>query len=120
MDVHDRVQLIVLAGQQDLGLDTVDELLGFFLMRSKIIDHRLAFSTKLDEGLYVIQASGYIVIEFEALFEAGALLKGFTGTFLIGPEIGIGDLLLQLVELTLFRAGVKETSARPRCAFSVD
>ena len=118
MDVHDRVQLIVLAGQQDLGLDTVDELLGFFLMRSKIIDHRLAFPSKLDEGLYVIQASGYIVIEFEALFEAGALLIDFAGAFLVGPEIGFRDLLLQLVELMLFRAGVKETSARPRCEFS--
>jgi hypothetical protein len=87
-------------------------------MRCEIIDHRLTFSSKLDEGLYVIQASIYIVIEFEALFEAGALLIDFAGAFLIGPEIGFRDLLLQLVELTLFRAGVKETSARPRCEFS--
>jgi len=58
------------------------------------------------------------VIEFEALFEAGALLIDFAGAFLVGPEIGFRDLLLQLVELTLFCAGVKETSARPRCEFS--
>ena len=89
-------------------------------MRRQLINDRLAFTGKLYQSLHVIELARYLIIEFEAFFEAGALLKGFTGTFLIGPEIGIGDLLLQLVELTLFRAGVKETSARPRCAFSVD
>jgi len=88
-------------------------------MSSEIIDHRLAFSSKLDQGLHVIQASAYIVIEFEALFKAGALLKDFAGAFLVGPEIGFRDLLLQLVELILFRAGVKEASARPGCELSV-
>jgi len=43
------------------------------------------------------------------------LLKDFAGTVLIGPEIGIRDLLLQLIEVLLFRADVKETSGRPRC-----
>jgi len=89
-------------------------------MRRQLINDRLAFPGKLYQSLHIIELSRYLIIEFEAFFEAGALLKDFTGTFLIGPEIGIGDLLLQLVELTLFRAGVKETSARPRCAFSVD
>jgi hypothetical protein len=87
-------------------------------MGGEIIDHGFAFSGKLDEGLYVIQASGYIVIEFEALFQAGALLIDFAGAFLVGPEVGFRNLFLQLVELTLFRACVKETSARPRCESS--
>jgi hypothetical protein len=47
-------------------------------------------------------------------------LKDFAGAILIGPEVGIGDLLLQFVEALLFGAGVKDTSGRPRRGFSVD
>ena len=61
-----------------------------------------------------------MTIEFETFFEAGALLKDFTGAVLIGPEIGFRDLLQQFVELMLFQTGVKETSARPRCELSID
>ena len=51
MDVHDRVQRIVFAGQQDLGLDAIDELLSFLLMRSEVIGHRLPLPSKVDKGL---------------------------------------------------------------------
>ena len=61
----------------------------------------------------------YLTIEFKAFFEAGALLEKFAGTFLIGPEVWFLDLLLQLIELLLFRRAVKETSGRPRCEFLV-
>jgi hypothetical protein len=54
-------------------------------------------------------------IEFETLVKAGSLLKNFAGAILIGPEVGIGDLFLQLVNLALLVFSVKETSARPRC-----
>jgi len=60
----------------------------------------------------------YLAIAFESLFEAGSLLKDFAGTFLIGPEVRLSDLLLQFIELLLFGAGVKETSGRPRFAIS--
>jgi hypothetical protein len=46
------------------------------------------------------------------------LLKDFAGAILIGPEVGLSDLLLQFIELLLFGAGVKETSGRPRFAIS--
>jgi len=62
----------------------------------------------------------YLTIQIETFFEAGTLLIDFTGTLLIGPEIGIRDLILQFIEVLLFRAGVKETSGRPRCEFSTD
>jgi len=68
--------------------------------------------------LHILKLPRYLTIEIEALFQAGALLKNFAGAILIGPEIGFGGLLLQLVELALLRAGVKETSARPRREFS--
>jgi len=48
------------------------------------------------------------------LFEARALLQDFAGAILIGPEVGFGNLFLQLIELTLLALRVKETSARPR------
>jgi hypothetical protein len=57
------------------------------------------------------------MIEFDAFLEAGTLLIDFAGAFLIGPEIGFVDLLLQFIELALLSFSVKETSARPRCEF---
>ena len=45
--------------------------------------------------------TGDLPVEFERLFEAGALLEGLAGSFLIGPEAGIADQCLQFVELTL-------------------
>jgi len=84
----------------------------------QLVEDRLAFAGKLDERPDVIQLPRYLTIEIETFFEAGTLLKDFAGTLLIGPEIGIRDLLLQLIEVLLFRAGVKETSGRPRCEFS--
>jgi len=86
-------------------------------MRGQLINDRFAFAGKLDQSLHIIEFPRYLVIEFDAFFKAGTLLEDFSGTFLIGPEIGFRDLLLQLVELPLLRAGVKETSARPRRAF---
>jgi hypothetical protein len=55
-----------------------------------------------------------LTIELETFFEAGALLKYFAGAILIRPEIRFGNLFLQLVNVALFGARVKETSARPR------
>jgi len=63
---------------------------------------------------------GYLAIEFESFFEASALLKDFAGAILIGPEVGLSDLLLQVIELPLFGTGVKETSGRPRFAISIE
>jgi hypothetical protein len=61
----------------------------------------------------------YLTIDFQALFEAGALLQEFAGTILVGPEIGFGNLLLQLIELLLLGVRVKETSGRPRFVFLI-
>jgi hypothetical protein len=89
-------------------------------VRGQFINDGFALAGKLYQCLDIIELSRYLAIEFETFFEAGALLKDFTGTFLIGPEIGFRDLLQQFVELMLFCAGVKETSARPRCESSTD
>jgi hypothetical protein len=89
-------------------------------VRGQFINDGFALAGKLYQCLDIIELPRYLTIEFETFFEAGALLKDLAGAFLIGPEIGFRDLLLQLVELMLFRAGVKETSARPRCEFSID
>jgi hypothetical protein len=61
----------------------------------------------------------YLTKGFQALFEAGALLQEFTGAILVGPEVGFGNLLLQLIELTLLGLRVKETSGRPRFVFLI-
>jgi hypothetical protein len=61
----------------------------------------------------------YLTIGFQTLFEAGTLLQEFTGAILVGPEVGFGNLLLQLIELPLLGVRVKETSGRPRFVFSV-
>ena len=57
-------------------------------------------------------------VEISPFFQTGALLKNFAGAFLVGPEVRFGYLVLQFIELALFRTGVKETSGRPHCEFS--
>ena len=110
----------VITLNQPERLNAFNERFCFLHLRAELVNHGLAFAGKLHKGLHIIELLLYLPIEFEAFFEAGALLVYFTGTCLVGPEAGVHDLFLQFVELTLFRAGVKETSARPRCAFSID
>jgi hypothetical protein len=86
-------------------------------LRSEVLDYRLAFPCKLRERLQIIYTLGYLTIEFQAFFKAGSLLKDFAGAILIDPKIGFRNLLLQFIELALPGAGVKETSALPRCVF---
>jgi hypothetical protein len=54
---------------------------------------------------------GNALIESESLFQSCALLEGFAGTVLIGPETGIAYESLQILKLTLASVGVKGTSA---------
>jgi hypothetical protein len=61
----------------------------------------------------------YLTIGFQTLFEAGALLQDSAGAILVGPEVGFGNLLLQLIQLTLLGLRVKETSGRPRFVFLI-
>jgi hypothetical protein len=61
----------------------------------------------------------YLTIGFQTLLEAGALLQEFAGAILVGPEVGFGNLLLQLIQLTLLGLRVKETSGRPRFVFLI-
>jgi len=119
MDIDDGVQPVVFARQQDLGLDAIDK--GFRLLEvgRKLVGDRLTFAGKVDECSDVVQTPRYLAIEVEVFFEAGALLEDFAGAVLVGPEIRFRDLLLQFVELTLFRARVKETSGRPRYGFLI-
>jgi hypothetical protein len=57
---------------------------------------------------------GETAVESESFFQSSALLEGLAGTVLIGPEAGIADPYLQIIELTLAGAGVKGTSGRLR------
>jgi hypothetical protein len=45
-------------------------------------------------------------------------LKDLAGAILVGPEVRICNLLLQIIELALLGPSVKETSERPHCEFS--
>jgi hypothetical protein len=88
-------------------------------LRREVVEHRLSFAGKLHEGLHVVDALRYLTVKIETLFEAGALLKNFAGTVLVGPEVGFGNLLLQVVEQLLLNASVKETSGLPRLVILV-
>jgi hypothetical protein len=88
-------------------------------LRGQFIDDGLTFARKLHQCLNVVELPRYLTIEFEAFFEAGALLEDFAGTLLIGPEVRLCDLLLQFVKLLLFGCTVKETSGRPRRESSI-
>jgi hypothetical protein len=117
MNVDDGIQPVVFTGQQNFRFDAIHECLEVFQLRREVVEHGLAFARKLHQGLDIIQLACYLTIEFDAFLEAGPLLIDFAGTFLIGPEIGFVDLLLQFIELALLSFSVKETSARPRCEF---
>jgi hypothetical protein len=60
------------------------------------------------------------MIEFNCLFQAGALLLDFTGSFLVGPKGGIADYRLEFIQLSLLGFSVKETSELLRYGFSHD
>jgi hypothetical protein len=67
--------------------------------------------------LHIVDLLANLAVESEAFFESCALLKGFAGAVLIGPETGIADQCLQSIKLTLAGAGVKGTSGRRRRGF---
>ena len=118
MNVDDRVEAVVLTREQNFRFEMINERLGIFYLRGELVEHRFTFTRKLHERLHVVQALRYLTIEIEAFFETGALLKDLAGAILVGPEAWICNLLLQVIELALFGAGVKETSGRPRFAIS--
>ncbi len=77
----------------------------------------------IQDGLLVVQLQldsprpTDFAVEFESLFEAGALLTDLAGTLLIAPEVRLVDDLLEIIELTLFSRCVKGTSALPDFEF---
>ena len=115
MNIDNGIQAVVFTGQQHFRLDAIDKTLGLRQLRRQVVDHGFTFAGQVNQSLRIVHLTGYLAIELEAFFEAGALLIDFAGAFLVGPEVGFGNQLLQFVKLALFGAAVKETSGRPRC-----
>jgi hypothetical protein len=57
---------------------------------------------------------GDLAVKSQCFLKPRALLESFAGTVLVGPETGIADQCLQLVEFALAGIGVKGTSGRLR------
>ena len=117
MNIHDRVQPIVLAREKNLRLDAIDECFVLIQARYKLIADRLALTRKFHKSLQVFELAGYLAAEIERFLQTGALAQDLAGTFLVGIEVGFGDLLLEFIELSLLAVDVKETSALPHCEF---
>lgn len=119
MDIDDRIEPVVLARQEHLSLHTVQEIFKLGQLLREITAYWLPLTGKLGQGLGVVELVSDLMVDLNTFFEACALLKDFTGSFLVGPEIGLfGYLFLQLLDLPLFRFGVKETSELPRFEIS--
>jgi hypothetical protein len=116
VNIDNGIELIVLAGEEYLDLDTVYESFELFQIRREFVADGFPLAGELHEGLKIIELAGYLVAEFERICQAGTLPENLAGAFLVRVEAGLGDLLLKFVVLTLFGLNVKETSALPRCA----
>jgi hypothetical protein len=116
MDIHDGVELVVFARQEDFGLDAVDECFQFLQLRCELVAYGFAFAGEFHQRFTVFELCGYLAAEIERLLKAGTLTEDLAGAFLVGIEVGFGNLLLYLIQLTLLCIQVKETSALPRCA----
>jgi hypothetical protein len=86
-------------------------------MGSELVTNRFSLTSKVCQSLKVIELPVYFIVEFEGLLKTGASAENFARTFLVGIEVGLCNLLLELFGLTLFARDVKETSALPRYAF---
>jgi hypothetical protein len=117
MDIHDRVKAVVVSRKQELRLYLFNESLEVTERGLELRFNRLSFSSQVHEGLRIVHLAGDLPVESERFFESGALLEGFTGALLVGPEARIADYRLKLVKLALARACVKETSGRLRRVF---
>jgi hypothetical protein len=117
MDVDNSVQTVILAGQQDFGFRTLDELFEILKLQCEFVADGFALAGEVHQRFDVVDLASNLPVEFEGFFEAGSLLKNRTGTLLIGPEVRLGDDLLQIVELPLLGRSVKGTSALPGYGF---
>jgi len=117
MDIHDRVELIIFAGEKNLGLDLIDKRFVLVQTRRELIADIFAFLGKFDERFQIFQLSGYFFAEIESFLEAGAFAQDLAGALLVGIKVGLSDLFLNFIELVLLGLDVKETSALPRFVF---
>jgi hypothetical protein len=118
VDIDDRVEHIVFAGQEHLRFDFIDECLEVLHDDCQIISDILTFTRQFQQCLNVFDLILDRTVEFDRLFQTRALLLDFAGSFLVGPEGGIADYGLEFVKLMLLAISVKGTSELPRCVFS--
>jgi hypothetical protein len=91
MNVHDGIQTIVLPGEQKLRFDFFDESLEIGQRGLQFVLYRLTFAGQVYQRLSIVHLAGDLPVERESLFETRALLKGFAGAVLIGPEAWVAD-----------------------------
>ena len=86
-------------------------------IRYELIADRFALTREFHESFKIFELAGYLAAEIDGFLQTRALAQDLAGAFLVGIEVGFGDLLLEFSQLPLLALDVKETSALPRCVF---
>jgi len=63
VNVDDRIQAIVFAGEQNRGFGVVEEFLVFVQLKTEVVENGFAFARKFQEGLRVVDALADLAID---------------------------------------------------------
>ena len=105
-----RVQSVVFSRQQRCGFELVDLVPKRIQSRAQVARDVLAFASQLEVSVEVGEGSVKAYVGFEPFFEPAARGKNFRRSILILPEVGLGYLLLDGLELAASCGCVKENS----------
>jgi hypothetical protein len=110
---HDRIQVVILASQESFRLDALEFLAKLLELGPQFALDRFPFACQLEISVDVRQALGKPVVLFDLLAQALSDRQSFLGSVLVLPKSGLGNLLLEGIELSAALGGVKENSAVP-------
>jgi hypothetical protein len=94
MNGDDSVQRIVVAGEQRFVLQAIHQLAQAVDLAAQVAVHIFAFTRQLKVGGNVIAPAHQIRLSGENSLQALLLAHHFLRLLVIGPEIGIGSLLV--------------------------
>jgi hypothetical protein len=119
MDGDDGVQPFVFPGKQSRKFQAID----FRGERAKLaLDFRrdvLSLAAELEIRIEIGKLLGELLVRLDLFFQTLALGENLLGSFRVLPEIRLGYLLLEGLELAAAGRSVKENSAVPGCEISV-
>ena len=109
MNGHDGVAIVVVAGEQRLGLQLVDQRAQVVHFAAQIGGNIFAFVRQIEVGGDVAGAARQFVVRGQRALQPLLLAHHLLRFFGIRPERGIGGLLFDLAQLFAQLGRVKDT-----------